>query len=98
VAAWFADIGSQMASKRLPVSAVRERLWDVLDDVAVRGERVVIQRHGKDAAVMISADDARLLEALEDRYDALRSIRTRGARGSSRVPTRSGAFASAIIA
>jgi hypothetical protein len=43
VAAWFADIGSQMASKRLPVSAVRERLWDVLDDVAVRGERVVIQ-------------------------------------------------------
>lgn len=58
-----------MTSKRLSASVVRERLSDVLDDVAVRGERVVIQRHGKDAAVMISADDARLLEALEDRYD-----------------------------
>ncbi len=58
-----------MAINRLPASKARERFADVLNEVAVRGERVVLQRHGKSIAAVISSDDLALLEALEDRYD-----------------------------
>lgn len=48
---------------RLAVSAMREALSETLNRVAFGGERVVIQRHDKDVAVLIGAQDfARLLE------------------------------------
>lgn len=58
-----------MAINRLPASKARERFADVLNEVAVKGERVVLLKHGKDVAALISTDDLELLEALEDRYD-----------------------------
>lgn len=58
-----------MAINRLPASKARQRFADVLNEVAVKGERVVLQRHGKNVAAVISSDDLQLLEALEDKYD-----------------------------
>jgi prevent-host-death family protein len=74
-----------MASNRLPASKARERFADVLDEVAVKGERVLLHRHGKDVAAMISHDDLHLLEALEDRYD-VETARQALAESDERVP------------
>jgi prevent-host-death family protein len=54
---------------RIPASKAREHLADVLNDVAGRGERVILHRHGKDIAAVIPVEDLALLEALEDRYE-----------------------------
>lgn len=54
---------------RLPTSKVRERLSDILNEVSIRGDRVVLERHGKDVAAVISMQDLELLEMLEDRLD-----------------------------
>lgn len=55
--------------KRLPASKAREKLADILNEVAYGGERVRLHRHGKDIAVVISVEDLERFEALEDRYD-----------------------------
>lgn len=54
---------------RLPASKAREKLADILNEVSVRGDRVVLHRHGKDVAAVIPVEDLRLLEELEDRFD-----------------------------
>lgn len=54
---------------RLPASKARERISDILNEVAFGGERVVLHRHGKDVAAVISVEDLRRFEELEDRYD-----------------------------
>lgn len=71
--------------ERIPSSKARERFSDILDEVSVRGDRVVVERHGKEIAAVISLDDLKLLEALEDRYDveeARAALRERGRRVS----------------
>lgn len=52
-----------------PVSRARSGLSEILNEVAFRGERVVLQRHGKDVAAVIPIEDYELLEQLEDRID-----------------------------
>ena len=74
-----------MASNRLAASKARERFADVLDEVAVKGDRVLLHRHGKNVAALISPDDLELLEALEDRYD-VESAREALAESGERVP------------
>ncbi len=54
---------------RIPASKAREQFADILNDVSFRGERVVLHRHGKDVAAIVSVEDLALLEELEDRYD-----------------------------
>ncbi|HEV2641068.1 MAG TPA: type II toxin-antitoxin system prevent-host-death family antitoxin, partial [Candidatus Elarobacter sp.] len=54
---------------RMVASRVREEFSDTIDRVAFQGERVIIQRHGKDEAALISIADLALLEALEDQAD-----------------------------
>lgn len=58
-----------MSDDQVPSSEVRRRFSDLLNRVSVRGDRVVMERHGKSVAAMISMEDLALLEALEDRYD-----------------------------
>jgi len=48
---------------------LRQTLSETLNRVAFGGERVAITRHGKDVAVLVPIEDARLLEELEDRID-----------------------------
>lgn len=54
---------------RLLTSKAREQFADILNEVAYKGERVLLHRHGKDVAAVISAEDLARLEALEDRMD-----------------------------
>ena len=58
-----------MATNRLSASKARERFADILNEVSVRGDRIVLERHGKTVAALISVTDLELLEALEDRFD-----------------------------
>lgn len=54
---------------RLAASKLRENLADVLNRVAYRGERILLQRRGKDVAALVPKEDLSLLEALEDSSD-----------------------------
>lgn len=58
-----------MSNSRISASRVRETLSEVLNEVSVRGDRIVLERHGKEVAAVIPIEDLELLERLEDRYD-----------------------------
>ena len=62
---------------RLAASAVRDTFGDTLNRVAFKGERIVLERHGKPVAALVSVEDLELLEDLEDRLDveAVRAAR-----------------------
>jgi prevent-host-death family protein len=62
---------------RLAASVVRDTFGDTLNRVAFKGERIVLERHGKAVAALVSVEDLELLEALEDRLDvdAVRAAR-----------------------
>lgn len=64
----FHRIG-HMSDDQIPASEARKNFSDILNRVSVRGDRVVMERHGKTVAAMISMEDLALLEALEDRFD-----------------------------
>lgn len=70
---------------RLPATKAREKFADILNDVAFKGERVLLHRHGKDVAAVISAEDLALLEALEDRAD-LDAVREALAETAPNIP------------
>lgn len=59
---------------RLATTRAREKFADILNDVAFKGERILLHRHGKDVAAVISAEDLALLEQLEEHAD-LEAIR-----------------------
>jgi prevent-host-death family protein len=54
---------------RVAASALRKDCAKILNHVAYQQERVILQRHGKDTAVLVSLDDLALLEAIEDQMD-----------------------------
>jgi prevent-host-death family protein len=54
---------------RLAATKAREKLADIVNEVAYGGDRVVLHRHGKDLVAMISVEDLARFEELEDRYD-----------------------------
>ncbi len=70
---------------RLPASQARERFSEILNQVSYGHERMMLQRHGKDVAAMISADDLKRLEELEDRADLLEMDRVLG-EGDTAIP------------
>ncbi|MDZ4675735.1 MAG: type II toxin-antitoxin system Phd/YefM family antitoxin [Gemmatimonadota bacterium] len=73
-----------MSDNTIPASEARKNLADLLNKVSVRGDRIVMERHGKSVAAMISMEDLALLEALEDRYD-VEAARSALAESSERV-------------
>jgi prevent-host-death family protein len=54
---------------RIAASELRKDCSQILNHVAYQHERVILQRHGKDTAVLVSLDDLALLEAIEDQMD-----------------------------
>ncbi len=54
---------------RMTVTAARENFSDVINRVAYRRERVCLERSGKDVACLVSVEEARLLDLIEDRLD-----------------------------
>ncbi|MET9327390.1 type II toxin-antitoxin system Phd/YefM family antitoxin [Tsukamurella sp. NPDC003166] len=54
----------------VPIAELRSSLGDTVARTAYTNERVIITRHGKPAAALISADDLAYFERLEDAADA----------------------------
>jgi prevent-host-death family protein len=72
-------------SKHVSASEARARFADVLDSVAHKGERFVIERRGKVLGAVVSAEDLQILERvreLEDEEDRKAVVRARKERGS----------------
>lgn len=64
----------------------KNRLSDLLRRAEHRNERVVVHRHGKPVAAIVSTDDLRRLEALEDvedRADAAAALREAKVKGTT---------------
>ena len=49
----------------ISTSKAREFLADLITEVAYKGERVILTRHGRPVAAIISAEDLERLESLE---------------------------------
>jgi len=60
----------------LPISRARDHLSDCADRVAHHGERIIVERRGKNAFALVPVEDLELLELMEDRFD-LEVIRER---------------------
>lgn len=74
---------------QVSVLEFRNNLAEVLNRVSYQGERVQIERHGKPVAVMVSVEDAALLEAMEDRADvkaAKRALALMKRKGQKPIP------------
>ena len=54
---------------RLAASDAREHFAEILNRVAYGGDRVVVERRGKELAAIVSLDDLKILETIEDRLD-----------------------------
>ena len=52
------------------MAEARRQLTDIVNRVAYGGERIALGRRGKGLAVVVSVEDAAVLEALEDSQDA----------------------------
>jgi prevent-host-death family protein len=57
---------------QMPLADVKDRLSEVVDEVEREHRRVVITKHGRPAAVVLSVED---LESLEETLDILGSDR-----------------------
>jgi len=75
-------IMSERADQRVRASIARDSFADTLNRVAYRGERIVLERHGKPVAALVSLDDLDLLERLEDEADVQAVAKARRERGS----------------
>ncbi len=60
----------------LTISEARSRLSDLGNRVALRGERIVVVRRGKDLFALVPVEDVELLELMEDKMD-LEAVRER---------------------
>jgi prevent-host-death family protein len=54
---------------RKPFSQARSELTDIVNHVAFGKDRYILTRNGKELAAIISIEDLKLLEDLEDRLD-----------------------------
>ncbi len=77
--------------ERIPVREARRNFSHTLNRVGYGGERIVLQRNGKDLAVLVPVEDAEFLEELGDRIDVeaarkalLRAADMRASRTSDR--------------
>jgi len=67
--------------KTVNMHQARVGLTDLVNEVHYGGQRVVIGRHNKKLAVLVSVEDAELLERIEDQEDikaALRNLKKGG--------------------
>lgn len=71
---------------KLSVSEARDTLSAVVSRVAFKGERVVLHRHGKGVAALVSVEDLELLAAIEDKMDldaARKALSETGRKGTT---------------
>jgi prevent-host-death family protein len=53
----------------LSVTEIRDNLSETINRVAYQGERIIVQRSGRDVLAMIPINDLALLEKIEDLID-----------------------------
>jgi prevent-host-death family protein len=53
----------------LPASQARARLSELLNLVSTRGDRIILERHGKPVAALISIEDLEMFQYLEDQAE-----------------------------
>jgi len=68
-------MSSRIAASKVPTALRR----------AARGQRVIVQRRGKDVAALVPFEDLELLERIEDEVD-LAAIRQALAEGGDPIP------------
>ncbi len=61
--------------KRLTTGHVRKDFAQTLNQVAFGRERIVLNRRGKDVAVLVPIEDLKLLEEIEDTLDTFEIVR-----------------------
>ncbi len=71
--------------REIPISNIREDFADTVRRVEYRSERIMLTRHGKPAAALVSVADLELLELLEDRAD-LELVRVALTESDERIP------------
>ncbi|MBT3343849.1 MAG: type II toxin-antitoxin system Phd/YefM family antitoxin [Gemmatimonadetes bacterium] len=54
---------------KLTTSALRQELGDALNRVAYTGERIILEKRGKEVAALVPMEDLALLRQLEDHVD-----------------------------
>jgi PHD/YefM family antitoxin component YafN of YafNO toxin-antitoxin module len=62
---------------RMSLVRFRETMADPINRVLYQGERIVLERHGKGVAVVVSMEDWQTLEALEDAADVKAALKAR---------------------
>ena len=62
-------ISPKKTMTKISVSDAREGLSEVINQVCYSGERIVLQRRGKDLVALVPVSDLELLESLEDAID-----------------------------
>lgn len=67
---------------RLRASRARQEFADTLNRVVYGGERIVLERRGRDLAAIVPMDDLELIRALEDRIDLRKARKALGEKGS----------------
>jgi prevent-host-death family protein len=69
----------------ISIAEVRNNLADALNRAAYSGERVILERRGKPVAALVSMEDLKLLERLENDAD-LRALRRAKQEGGTPIP------------
>jgi prevent-host-death family protein len=54
---------------KVGIADIRANMSDALNRVAYQGERIVLERRGKEIAAIVPMEDLAVLEAIEDRED-----------------------------
>lgn len=57
----------------ISISDLRNDLSTTVNRVAFKGERIILERQGKQVAVLVPVEDLELLEELEDAYWAAKA-------------------------
>ena len=68
IAADSVEPAGELPLRRIAVAAMRERFADVLAHVAVRRERIVLTRHGREVGAIVPVEDLRRLRELDGEH------------------------------
>lgn len=66
---------------QLSIANFRNNMADPLNRVAYGGERIILARDGKPTAALVSVDDLKLLEDLENQADLKAALKARKEKG-----------------
>lgn len=73
---------------RMGAKELRKEMSDALNRVAYGGERIVVERRGKEVAVLVPVEDAAVLERLEEQIDLEEAKRVLGDPKEKPIPYR----------